>query len=147
MSLEIENAEGRLLRQPTLTEDEGEVDHKESQVDGSGERCLVDIHEILQTPELLGIAEVKLDLETQRVILDDLIIRLVQVAAEEDDVSAGVGGEIGLENDDNVERLRKEFVQGSELVDIGANLLLRGALLPMALRQVGILDLVAILFS
>ena len=62
MGFEIENAERGLARQPTLTEDEREIDHKEGQVSGSGKRRWFDIHEILQSPELLGIAEVELDL-------------------------------------------------------------------------------------
>ena len=63
-----------------------------------------------------------------------MVISLVQVAAEQDNVSAGVGGQIGLANDHDVERLCKEFVQGSELVDIGTNIIVSRTLLPIAFR-------------
>ena len=42
-------------------------DHEECLVDGIRNSDLLDIHEVFQSPVLLGIAEVELDLEAQTI--------------------------------------------------------------------------------
>ena len=47
---------------------------------GNGSWC--DIHKVFQAPELFGVAEAKLDLETQAVIVNQFVISQFKVAAE-----------------------------------------------------------------
>src|SRR5579872_5998780 len=62
----------------------GEVDQKQREVHGVGHRDLGDPHEVLQAKMLFRVPERKLDLETQRVIVDQGRRPQEQIGAEED---------------------------------------------------------------
>ena len=89
----------------------GEIDHKEGKANGIGDRRLFDIHEILQAPELFGISEIELDLESELVVVNELVISKVQITAEEDDMGPFLRREIGLDDDDHVQRVGKRLVE------------------------------------
>ena len=145
MRLEVEDAKVRLLGLPLPPQNLGDVDHAERQIGGIGDGRLFDIHEILEAPVLLGVPEVELDLEAQGVVVDDLIIGLVAITAEQNGMGAGACLAVGLNDDHNVQRLGKEFMQGAELVDLGANTLLGRRTLALGRRQLGIVDFVTVL--
>ena len=63
MGLEVKNAEIGFALAVRLEQHRGKVDHEESEIDGVGDSLLRDIHKILQSPILFGIAEVELNLE------------------------------------------------------------------------------------
>lgn len=65
---------------------------------------------------LFGIAEVELNLKAQAVEIDDLLSRKAQIGAEQQDMSAFGGVQVGFNNDDQVERVSKLLVQDGELV-------------------------------
>jgi len=59
------------------------VDHEQRQVEGIGERYFLDIHKIFQAPKLLGVAEIELDLETQAVVINDLVVGQLEITAKQ----------------------------------------------------------------
>ena len=63
-----------------------EIDHKKRKVGSLSNRGLLDVHEILQAPMLLGVAEIKLDLESQTIKIDGLVISCLQVGAEQNNM-------------------------------------------------------------
>jgi len=97
--LEVQDAEIWLLGPPALAEYLGQVDQAERQVGGMGDGRLFDIHEVLKAPVLLGVAKVELDLEAQGVVVDDLGIGLVAIAAEQTGMGPGAGRGVRLDDD------------------------------------------------
>ena len=69
---EIDDAEVRVLLAMGGEQNGGQVDHEEGQVDGVGDRHIRDIHKVFETPILLGITEIELNLEAQTVVIGDL---------------------------------------------------------------------------
>ena len=96
-----------------------EVDHEEGKADGIIDRCLLDIHEILEAPELLSVAKIELDLESEPIEINKLFIAKRKVAAEEHHMCPLLRTKISFDKDDDIEFLGKAFVQHSRLIDIG----------------------------
>ena len=67
--------------------------------------CLFGVHKVFEAPKLFGIAEVEFNLKAQAIIEDKFVIVEVQVATEEDDMGAFLGGEFGLHNDNDIEQV------------------------------------------
>ena len=63
------------------------------------------------------------DLESEAVVANKLVGGKSQIAAEKDDVSPLAGGEIGFDQDDDIERFGKTLVQHRRLIDVRANAL------------------------
>lgn len=84
------------------------------------------------------------DLETQGIVVNDLLIGLVEITAEKNGMGASARFKVGLDDDDDSQRLGKELVQGTELVDFGAKAVFGAALLAILRWQFGIIDLCAI---
>jgi len=119
MSFEIIDTESGTGWPEVTDQDLGDIDHKHRQISGIVNRGLVDIHKIFQTPKLFGVAEVEFDLETKAVVVDEFIERQLQVAAEKDNTSHFVSGEVGFEDDDHIEFIGHEFVPHGHLIDFG----------------------------
>ena len=71
-----------------LQENRRDIHHEESEVGSVGDSLLGDVHEVFQSPELPGIAEVKLDLKAQTVVIGELSGGQCRVDAEEDGMGA-----------------------------------------------------------
>ena len=120
MSLKIVDTEERASGLEMAYQGLRDIDHEHSQVGAIVNRDGFDIHEILQAPELFGVAEVELDLETQAIVVDEPVIGQVQVTAEQNDVGSGSRFEIGFEDDDHIQGVSKELVPHHHLVDFVA---------------------------
>ena len=119
MSLEIKDAKVGGVESEVLNKQGREVDHKEGKADSIVDRSLLDIHEILKAPELLRVAKVELDLESEPIKVDKLFIAKRKVAAEKHHMCSLLRTEMGFDDDDDIEFLGKGFVQHSRLIDIG----------------------------
>jgi hypothetical protein len=75
VSLQIQGTEIGIVMLVIAHEHLRYIDHKQREVNGIGHGSLGDIHEIFQTPELFGVPEIGLDLESQAVIVNQQIVR------------------------------------------------------------------------
>ena len=80
MRFQIQNTKLRIVFSKTPQQDGTEVHHEERQIGGIGDSLFFDIHKIIQTPILLGVAEIELDLKTQGVVIIEFFIGQLQVA-------------------------------------------------------------------
>lgn len=74
--------------------------------------------EVIQTPILLAITEVELNLETERVVIDDLVCSEVQVRTEQHHMTPFTGVKMGFDHHHDVESFRKRLVEHVHLVGI-----------------------------
>ena len=123
----------------------GYIDHKQGQIRRIRDACGGDIHEVFQAPVLFGISKVKLDLEPQTVIVHEGGVRQGQVTAEQHDMGPGLGTQVGLGDDDDIQGLRKLLVEHLHLVQAGLDVPLDGRLFERVHREVVIIHLGAIL--
>ena len=121
------------------------VHHEQREVGRIVHGGRLDIHEVLQAPILLGVSEIELDLEAQAVIIDQLFVTQLQIAAKEHDMGAFVGLEVRFHDNDNIEQLSKLFVQHLDLVYVGLDVVFHTAVFQVAMRDVGIVHLFAVL--
>ncbi len=121
-----------------------DIDHEHSQVGAIVNGDGFDIHEILQAPELFGVAEVELDLETQAIVVNELVIGQVEVTAEQNDVSSGLGFEIGFDDDDHIQGVGKELVPHGHLIDTGLDTILHGRSFEVLVWDASIVEFVTI---
>src|SRR5262252_4084457 len=96
-----------------------DIDHEQCQIRRIGDSCGGDVHEVFQAPVLFGIPEVKLDLEPQAIVVHEGRISQVQVTAEQDDMGAGLGAQVRLGEDDDIQRLYELLVEQLHLVQAG----------------------------
>src|SRR5262245_45922069 len=75
--------------------------------------------EVFQTPVLFGIPKVKLDLAPQTVIVHEWYIRQGQVTAEQHNMGLGLGAQVGLGDDDDIQELRALLMEQLHLVQAG----------------------------
>lgn len=125
----------------------GKVEHEQRQVEGIGQRDFFDVHEIFQAPILFGIPEIELDLKAQTVKVDDLGIGKFQVTGEQVDIGQGTRIEIGFGDDDYVERLGEIRMQHHGLIDAGLEVALHTLLNQILLRDMPVVDFLAILLA
>jgi hypothetical protein len=86
-----------------------------------------------------------LDLEPQTLIVDEGRGRQGHVTAEQDDMGAGLGTQVRLHDDDDMQWLRELLMEHVHLVETGLYVPLYGGLLEVLRRDVVVIDLVAIL--
>ena len=141
MGLEVKNAEIRFALAVRLEQHREEVDHEESEIDGVGDSLLRDIHEILQSPILFGIAEVELNLEAQAVIIDQLPRRQAQVGAEQQDMRPFAVLTVRFDQHHQVEGIGKIFVHHRQLVSFNQYIPLCDGRNTGALRQHRVVEL------
>src|SRR5438874_6002825 len=120
----------------------GKVGHKEREADGVFHTSLFDAHEILQTEVLLGLSESKLDLEPQRIIVDEGRGLQSKIAAKQHHMTKTPARHVGLYQNNDVESLCKILVQAAHLIHIGSIALLRVAKTVLRLGQTGIVEAV-----
>src|SRR5258707_12895924 len=72
-----------------------QVDHKEGETHRVVDGDLFCAHEVLQTEVLLGVAKSKLDLEPQRIIVDQCQGIQAQITAEENHMSYPLAWQMG----------------------------------------------------
>jgi len=85
-------------------------------------RCL-DVHEVFQPPVLLGVPKVKLDLEPQRVVLDQGLPGQGQVIAKQQHLRAPPCLQVIFHDDDDIEQFGEVLVPCLRLVDTGPDVL------------------------
>lgn len=145
VGFEVQDTEGRIILTEGTQEELADIDHEEGQVSGIGDRRWLNVHEILQAPVLFSVAEIELQLEAQAVVVNELWMAQVQVGAKENDMSASLGSELGLDDDHDIERFGKLLIPQLRLVDVGANAVLSGCLPQIAGGNVGVVEFVTVL--
>src|SRR5262245_49135895 len=105
-----------------------DIDHEQRQIRRIGDPGGGNVHEVFQAPVLFSISKVKLNLEPQPVIVDEGRVCQVYVTAEQHDMGAGLGAQVGLGDDDDIQRLWELFVEQLRLVDRGVDVCVRGGL-------------------
>jgi hypothetical protein len=118
-----------------------DIDHEQREIRRIGDPSGGDVHEVFHAPVLLSIAEVQLQLEPQPLIVDEERVRQVQVTAEQHDMGAGLGAQVGLRDDDDIERLLALLVEQLCLVDTGLDVPLHRGLFEVWPREVVVIDL------
>jgi hypothetical protein len=78
-----------------------------------------DVQEAFQAPVLFGVTDVERNLAAQAVVVLALVGGEFQVAAQEDDRRPGVRLQVGLDADDDMERVRELLVEPGGLVEAG----------------------------
>ncbi len=58
----------------------GQVNHEQREIGGVGDGGWRDVHEVFQTPELLGISEIELDLEPEPIVVNHVVVGQGRVA-------------------------------------------------------------------
>ena len=73
-----------------------------------------------------------------------LVVGQIEIAAEEDDMGPCLGLQVGLDDDDDIERLGEARVECNGLIDVGANALFAARFHQVLGRNGMIGDLVAV---
>ena len=120
------------------------IDHEQRQIRRIGDACGRKVHEVFEAPVLFGIAEVKLDLEPQALVVHKRRIGQGQVTAAQDDMGAGLGAQVCFRDDDDMQRLGKLFVEQLPLIHAGLDVPLHSGLCAVLLWEVVVIDLGAI---
>ena len=94
---------------------------------------------------MFGVPEIKLDLEAQTVKLDDLVIGLFQVCAEQNNMRLGGRGEIGLDDNHHIQREIKLFVDELTLINLCAQIIFGRGFFQVLVRQGAHIDFVTLL--
>src|SRR5262249_60826481 len=81
-----------------------------------------DLHEVFQAPVLFSVSKVKLDLEPQTVIVHEWCVCQGQITTEQNDVGTGLGAQVSLDDDDDIQWLRELLVEQWHLVQAGVPL-------------------------
>ena len=95
----------------------------------------LDVHEVLQPPVLLGVPEVKLDLEPQRVVFDQCLPGQGQVIAEQQHLRASPCLQVVFHDDDDIEQFGEVPVPCLRLVDTGSDVLFNRLRFQVRIRQ------------
>jgi hypothetical protein len=111
VSFEVNDTEGRASGSEVGYQGLRDINHEHSQVGAIVNGDGFDVHEILQAPELFCVPEVELDLETKAIVVNESVIGQVKITAEQNDVSSGLGFEIGFDDDDHIQGVSKELAQ------------------------------------
>src|SRR6266478_2352463 len=127
------------------TETVCDIEHGQRQICRIGDPSGSDVHEVFQAPVLFGIPKIKLDLEPQTIIVYEWRVRQGQVTAEQDDMGAGLGTQVRLHDDDDIQWVRELLMEHLHLVYTGLYGPLYGGLFEVLHRDVVVIDLVAIL--
>ena len=92
------------------------IDHKQRQVRRIGDPGGGDMHKVFQPPGLFGVPKVKLDLAPSAVVVHEGSRGPWQITAEQDSMRLGLGTQIGLDHDDDIQRMRELFVEQLGLI-------------------------------
>src|SRR5712691_757048 len=123
----------------------GYIDHEQRQIRRIGHSGGGDVHKVFQAPVLFGISKVKLDLEPQTIIVHEERVRQGQVTAEQDDMGAGLGAQVRLGDDDDIQGLRELLMEQLCLVYTGLYMSFHSGFFEVLRWEVVVIHLVAIL--
>ena len=115
----VQDAVVGVSRMAGSAETVGHMDHEQRPLRRLADPGRGDVHAVFQAPGLFGISKVQLPWEPQPVIVDEGRVGQVHVTAEQHDISAGVGGQVGRGEDDAMQRLWARFVAQLRLGDPG----------------------------
>ncbi len=118
MGLQVQDAKLGIDLSAAPQEDVTEVDHEERQIGGIGHGDFFDVHKIIQAPILLGVAEVELDLETERIEIHNSFIGQFQIGTEQNHVRLGLGRKIGFQEDHHIEWKSKFLIEQGRLIGL-----------------------------
>jgi hypothetical protein len=79
-------------------------------------------------------------LESQRIIINQILAGQFEITAEQKDVPPGLGSEVRFDEDNHIERNRKILVQKLRLVSASPKAIFHHSGLEVFLRDVGIVD-------
>ena len=88
-----------------------DIDHEQRHIRRIGDPGGGEVHEVFETPVLLGISEVKLNVKPQALVVHKRRIGQGQVTAEQEDMGADLGTQVGLDDDDDMQRLWELLVE------------------------------------
>jgi hypothetical protein len=100
---QVENATCRMVFSERFQEEMGDGDHEQREVRRMVHRGLLHVHTILQPPLLLGIPEVKLDVEAKTVIIHACFVTEGHITTQQHDMGPGVSLEIDRDDDDDMQ--------------------------------------------
>ena len=86
-----------------------DLDHEQGQIGRLGAPGGGDVQEVFQAPVLLSITDVPLNWKPQPLIVDQGRVRQVSVTAEQHARGAGLGAQVRLGDDDDMQGLRKRL--------------------------------------
>ena len=116
------------MRMAVSPETVGDSDHEQGQIRRICDSRGGDIHKVFQASVLFSISKVKLDLEPQTVIVHEWGERQGQVTAEQHDMGTGLGAQVGLGDNDDIQGLRELLVEQLHLVQACLDVPLHGRL-------------------
>ena len=87
------------------------------------------------------------DLEAEAVIVDQFIESQGQITAEKNHPGHFLGGEVGFDDDDNIEFIGDEFVPHGQLIDLGLDVIEQGHLFEIFVGNMVIIEFGPILFG
>src|SRR5918992_762263 len=93
---------------------------------------------------LFGVTEVELDLETEAIMSNQLVIGQLQVAAEQDDMRPSARLQVSLGDDHDVQRLAKLFMKQFCLINAGLDVFFDTGLLQVLVGNTTIVEFIAI---
>jgi hypothetical protein len=123
----------------------GYIAHEQGQIRRIRDSRGSDIHEVFQAPVLFSISKVKLDLEPRAIIVHEGCVRQGQVTAKQNDMGTGLGAQVGLGDDDDMQGVRELLMEQLHLVQAGLDVPLHGRLFEVLRWEVVVSHLVAIL--
>src|SRR5439155_6071207 len=144
VGLQVQDAGVWITRMDVSPETVRDIDHEQRQIRRIGDPGGGDVHEVFQAPVLFGIPEVQLNLEPSPIIVYEGRVRQVQVTAEQDDMGAGLGVQVRLRNDDDMQRLRAFLGEQLRLGEAGLDVPVHGGVVEIRLWEVVVINLAAI---
>ena len=110
-----------------------QIHHEQRQIGRIRKACRMGGHEVFQAPILFRVAEIELQLESKAVIVNQIVKPQCQITTEQQHVRLGECFQIGLDNANDIQRLRKGLVARLELIraTLDALLYVRVAQIPV----------------
>ena len=93
---------------------------------------------------LFSVTEVELDLETEAVVVNQLVVGQLQVAAEQDDMRPGARSQVSLEDNHDVQRLAKLFMKQFCLINAALDVFFDTGPLQVLVGNTTIVEFIAI---
>ena len=82
VGFQVKNAKIRMGCAEMAQQELAHQNEEQGEISGIGHRRLVGVHKVFQAPELFGITKIEFDLETQAVVVDQLVISQFEVTTK-----------------------------------------------------------------
>src|SRR4030095_9489622 len=122
----------------------GDIDHEHRQIGTIIVWPCRDIHEVFESPVLLRVSKIALQLEAQSIIVDQEIVPQRQVTTEEHHMSGLVGVQMCFDNDYNIQHLGKFLMPERPLVNLRLDLFVNCGGLQVGRRYMPFINLLTI---